>query len=133
MGKAGNAVNKVLSDSANSMKRIATGRTFDEFGYMVEDLATGGQRNIVGGLVSGETQKNEVDKIISETESIDKKAEEALTSNEEKSQKTASNMKERARQRKIAASKSGRKGTILTSQIGSTQSEETPVKTLLGM
>lgn len=60
------------------------------------------------------------------------KVEEELKKNEEIADNTANVKKERTRQKKLAAKKSGRAGTILTSPLGAPSTEAAPLKTLLG-
>lgn len=135
MGDVGNAINRVLSESENKTKKVLTGRTGEAIAEISGDIASAGNRNVAGEFIDSVTGKKGAEAANQAADAIeeaDKKVKEDLVKNEEVAANTLEAAKARARQKKMAAKKSGRAGTILTSPLGNVSQGDQPTKTLLG-
>lgn len=150
MGDAGNAVNAALSDAGNKANEIGsdaerkakkalsgTAGFLAVAGETAGDFGTAGARSIVQDELDRanpvKQAKDAANEAAAKAEQEQIKAEEELKKNAEVADQTAENAKARSRQKKLAAKRSGRAGTILTSPIGTVASaEQAPLKTLLG-
>lgn len=150
MGDAGNTVNSALSDLGN--KANETGAEAERkakkalsgtaglaavAGETAGDTITGGNRSAIQDELDRanpvKQAKDAADEAAKKAEEAQVKAEEELKNNAAVADQTAENAKARSRQKKLAAKRSGRAGTILTSPIGTVASaDQAPLKTLLG-
>lgn len=150
MGDAGNAVNAVLSDAGNKVNEIGsdaerktkkalsgTAGFAAVAGETAGDFATGGARSLVQDELDRanpvKQAKDAAEEAAKTAEQEQIKAEEELKKNAAVADQTAENAKARSRQKKLAAKRTGRAGTILTSPLGNVASaDQAPLKTLLG-
>lgn len=150
MGDAGNAVNAALSDAGNKVNEIGsdaerkakkalsgTAGLAAVAGETAGDTITSGNRSAIQDELDRanpvKQAKDAAEEAAKKAEAEQVKAEEDLKKNAAVADQTAENAKARSRQKKLAAKRSGRAGTILTSPIGTVASaEQAPLKTLLG-
>lgn len=135
MGSAGNTINQGLENITGVKDTEDAERKAKRNIGLVAAPITGvlaGQA-VSAGMEAIDAQKVAAEQAAAKQEEIQVKAEEELKKNEEIADKTAEVAKQRTRQKKLAAKKSGRAGTILTNPIGmASTGDAAPLKTLLG-